>query len=268
LLDRCDRIDQIISRIGRLEAAQSELGLALSSSSEREMLARLAKNITRHAGFVEQAHRELLVIGRSGYGDALIECAPLAHARPMRDLLFETYVAWAEQRNYRMLLIREPMSDDEPLMMAIFGAYAYGYLRGEAGHHRLRIEQDTYTAKVGVAEIIASTASGVPLSVQKALKQMGQLGHRVRSRVELRNSAFVVQNAGSLAESRELAEAYGPSWIGAAQNPDTIVRRYDQMPFLLKDHLTGTHTGRAEILQPQPFHELLCQRIDVVSSAK
>ena len=50
-------------------------------------------------------------------------------------------------------MVREPMSDDEPVMVAIFGPYAYGYLRGEAGHHRLRTERDAFVAKVHVASL-------------------------------------------------------------------------------------------------------------------
>jgi len=40
------------------------------------------------------------------------------------------------------------------------------------------------------------------------------------------------------------------------------VRRYDLEPFLVRDFLTDTTTGRAEVLQPTPFHELLCKRIE------
>lgn len=41
-----------------------------------------------------------------------------------------------------------------------------------------------------------------------------------------------------------------------------MVRRYDLEPFLVRDFLTGTTTGRADVLHPEHFHELLCARID------
>jgi len=75
-----------------------------------------------------------------------------------------------------------------------------------------------------------------------------------------------VQNAGSLAENRELAEELAPSWIAATAQPEAVVRRYDLEPFLVRDFLTGTSTGRDDILRPEPFHELLCERIDVSRS--
>jgi hypothetical protein len=145
-------------------------------------------------------------------------------------------------------------------MVAIVGPYAYGYLRGEAGHHRLRAERDAFVAKVHVAALNSATGS-VVFSGQKALKQVGQYGGRVRSRVEVAGGEFVVQNAGSLTENRELAEEFAPSWLGIAIDPDRVVRRYDLEPFLVRDFLTDTSTGRADTLHPDPFHQLLCKRI-------
>jgi hypothetical protein len=164
-------------------------------------------------------------------------------------------------------MIREPMSDDESVMIAVVGPYAYGYLRGEAGHHRLRTERDTFVAKVGVAAL-GDPAERVTISVQKALKQVGQYGGRVRSRVEVAGSEFAVQNAGSLAESRELAEEFAPSWLSAVSQSHTVVRRYDLEPFLVRDFLTGITTGRADILRAEPFHQLLCDRIDAGRSGE
>ena len=261
LLEACDQIDRVTERLDRLQRDQAEFSAALTLSVEREDLVRLAERLQRHAGYVAQAHRELLAMGGNAYGDALIEIAPIGRARPARDLLYGTYTAWAEHRKYRVLMVREPMTDDEPVMVAIVGPYAFGYLRGEAGHHRLRTDRDTFVAKVGVA-LLGTPAGAVTLSVQKALKQIGQFGGRVRSRVELAGGGFVAQNAGSLAENRELAAEFAPSWSSAAEQPENVVRRYDLEPFLVRDFLTGTSTGRADILHAEPFHRLLCERID------
>jgi ATP-dependent Clp protease ATP-binding subunit ClpC len=267
LLEACDQIDRVTERLDRLQRDQAELSAALTLSVEREELVRLAERLQRHAGYVAQAHRELLAMGGNAYGDALIEIAPIGRARPARDLLYGIYTAWAEHRKYRLLMVREPMTDDEPVMVAIVGPYAFGYLRGEAGHHRLRTDRDTFVAKVGVA-LLGTPAGAVTLSVQKALKQIGQFGGRVRSRVELAGGGFVAQNAGSLAENRELAAEFAPSWSSAAEQPENVVRRYDLEPFLVRDFLTGTSTGRADILHAEPFHRLLCERIDVGWAAK
>lgn len=144
-------MDRVIERVRRLHGDHAEISTALSRAVEREELARLAERLQRHADYVTQAHRELLVIGLAAYGDALIEIAPIGRAQRARDLMYETYAAWAEHRKYRVLVVREPMTDEEPVMIAVFGPYAYGYLRGEAGHHRLRAERDTFVAKVSAA---------------------------------------------------------------------------------------------------------------------
>jgi hypothetical protein len=202
----------------------------------------------------------------AGYGDVLVEITPIGRGRPARDLVHETYIAWAEHRKYRVLMVREPMADHEPIMIAVFGPYAYGYLRSEAGHHRLRTERDTFVAKVRVAPL-GDASGGVAYSSQKALKQVGQLGGRVRSRLEVAGTEFVVQNAGSLAENREFAEAFAPSWRSGPAQPEAVVRRYDLQPFLVRDFLTGTTTGRTDILHAEPFHQLLCARIDAGQKA-
>jgi hypothetical protein len=208
---------------------------------------------------------ELLLIGRDGFADALLEIQPIGKARATRDLLYKTYMAWAQERKYRVKMVREPMSDDEPVMIACIGAYAYGYLRAEAGHHRLRTVRDTFVAKVSVAAL-GGAAESVSIAAQRALKQVGQYGGRVRSRVEVAGGEFVVQNEGSLVENRELADALAPAWLSAAIHLDKVVRRYDLEPFLLRDFLTDTTTGRTDILQPEPFHELLCKRVEAAQS--
>lgn len=107
-----------------------------------------------------------------------------------------------------------------------------------------------------------NAAGNVTIAAQKALKQVGQYGGRVRSRVEVAGSEFVLQNDRSLGENRELAEEFAPSWRGATIQSDKVVRRYDREPFLIRDFLTETTTGRSDVLQPEPFHDLLCQRIE------
>jgi ATP-dependent Clp protease ATP-binding subunit ClpC len=267
LLESCDRMDRVIERMARLQGDQAEINTALSGAQKREELSRLTERIQHHAGYVAHARRELLSLGSAGFPDALLEIRPIGKARAARDLLYKTYAAWTAERKYRMLMIREPMSDDEPVMIAVVGPYAYGYLRREAGHHRLRTERDTFVAKVGVAAL-NDAAKGVAISAQKALKQTGQYGGRVRSRVEVADSEFVVQNSGSLAQNRELAEEFAPSWLSAESQSPTVVRRYDLEPFLVRDFLTGATTGRADILHAEPFHQLLCDRIDAEMEAR
>jgi hypothetical protein len=216
---------------------------------------------------VDQAHRELLRIGQEGYSDALLEIRPIGAARPARDLLYRTYTAWAKERKCPLRMVREPLDDDEPVMFAVSGPYAYGYLAGEMGLHRLRSGEDTAVVKVTVAAMStasrAAASQPITVAVQKHFRQVGQYGGAVRSRIELAGSGLVLQNADGVAENRELAQELAPLWPGAdGASLHGVVRRYDLEPFLLRDFRTGIKSGRADSLQPEPFHELLCKRID------
>ena len=266
VLENCDQIDRVIERIDRLQGDQLEISAALLACTNRDALSRIADRALLHVDYVAQAHRELRLLGRDGVHDALLEIRPIGHAKEIRDLLYQIYTSWADERKYRLRTIREPMTNDEPVMIYVAGPYAFGYLRDEAGMHRLRTERETRVAKVSVAAFNCSTAS-ISLSNQKALKQIGQYGGRVRSRVEVAGSEFVVQNSATVADNRELAAEFAPSWLAAANRPDTVVRRYDIEPFLVRDFLTATTSGRTETLRAAHFHRLLCKRIDVSREA-
>jgi len=80
----------------------------------------------------------------------------------------------------------------------------------------------------------------------------------------LSGAGFVLQNELTIAENRELAREIAGSWQ-RPRSSDAIVRRYDLEPFLLKDHLTGSSSGRRSSLKPAEFHELLCKRVDVAA---
>ncbi|HKY89940.1 MAG TPA: AAA family ATPase, partial [Nevskiaceae bacterium] len=266
VLEACDRLDRVIGRIDRLQEAQASLAATVAKAPRRDELPALAERVRRHSAQLVQAQIELQALGEDGYPDVLLEVQPIGRARQVRDLLHRVYSDWAKERQYTVDVIREPMQDDEPVMLLLRGPYAFGYLRGEAGHHRLRAGDDTSVAKVAIASLGSSEAP-IAISVQRALKQSGQYGGRVRSRVELAGGRFVVQNAGTLAENRELAARTAPSWLQASSQNDRVVRRYDLEPFLVRDFLTDTSSGRADALHPLAFHQLLCRRIGALRQA-
>ena len=261
VLESCDRLDRVTGRLAWLQREQQDISAVLAKSEKREEWSRVADRVRRHADAVEQARTELLLLGFTGLRDALVEIRPIGRARPARDLLYETYAAWASERKYRVVMVREPMSDDEPVAFALVGPYAFGYLGGEAGHHRVRREDDAQVARVSVVAV-DGIASVVTHSFQKALKQVGQYGGKVRSRIELAGNGFVAQNERTLLENRALIEEFASAWSKMTVS-EKVVRRYDLEPFLVRDFLTETTTGRSDALRPDSFHELLCQRIEI-----
>jgi hypothetical protein len=74
-------------------------------------------------------------------------------------------------------------------------------------------------------------------------------------------SDLFIQNDRTLAENRSVAGSVVASYLDQKRDDETEVRRYDSDPFLLKDHLTGS-TGRADVLSPDKFHDLLCRRVE------
>ena len=94
VLESCDRLDRVTERLVWLEREQEEISAVLAQSEKREEWSRLADRVRRHASAVEQARMELLLLGSAGLRDALVEIRPIGRARPARDLLYQTYVAW------------------------------------------------------------------------------------------------------------------------------------------------------------------------------
>src|SRR5688572_8547191 len=260
---RIDDIKEVLARLeslnARLEAMSQEL--RQPSTRQLEFIGRSFEEAGEQLTLVE---RELVHMGADGKSDILIAIAPIGSAANLRDLLFETYRSWAKERGYRLQLLADPLDDVEPIFASVEGPYAFGYLQHEHGVHRLRDGEDHRAVRVMVAPW-THASSEVAFGRQRALKQVGKFGAKIRAHVEVvSESGFVLQNDRTIAENRELAREIAGSWQ-KPRSSDIVVRRYDLEPFLLKDHLTGISSGKRSSLRPVEFHELLCKRVDVAS---
>ncbi len=263
-------VSRTLGRIEGLREQLDNLNAALENAAGQFDFERLSREVSWLETAVARAWRELLRMGRDGEWDAIVEIMPLGPAGagpslPARQLLFDTYRKWATGRGMRIEMLHEPMSDEEPVTFGVRGDFAYGLLRLEAGHHRLREGETSSVARVRIAPW-TDRASEIEFLSHRALKKTGQFGGRVRSRLEVAGMNLVLQNDKTLAENRELAADVAPSWALAPPAKDQVVRRYDLKPFLMRDYLTGTTSGRADALKPKHFHELLCQRVDEEAS--
>ncbi len=143
------------------------------------------------------------------------------------------------------------MTSDEAIAIALRGHFAHGYVKREAGHHRVRRQRESSVARVSVAPL-SNRAGPVEFGEQRPLKAVGQLGGKIRSRVAVLGTKLVLQNAHTLSENRELARDIAPSWPREQPPTMPMVRRYDLDPFLVRDYLTGSDFTRADILGPGP----------------
>jgi peptide chain release factor 2 len=84
-----------------------------------------------------------LLGGEHDAGNAIVEIHPGAgglEAQDWAEMLLRMYLRWCERRGYRKELIEYQPGEGAGLKSATFtveGAYAYGYLKAEAGVHRL-----------------------------------------------------------------------------------------------------------------------------------
>ncbi len=263
ILARQTRLMEVVSRVERLTAWVDELGSGAASQTTRSQLESLAAQLVHFEAARAAAQRELVRMSPEGYWDALVEIAPTGGGSEARDFMFKIYATWARDRRLKLMMVREPMAADEPIMFAARGHFPYGYLKLEAGYHRVRQKQEVSVARVAIVPWLDRTAP-TEFGGQRALKAVGQLGGKIRSRVEVSGSSLVLQNDRTLNENRELARDLAPSW-GLHQpvaSRARMIRRYDLKPFLVRDYLIGQDFARADILAPKLFHELLCARVD------
>jgi hypothetical protein len=258
-------IDEIKSVLTRLESLQLQLEAIAKDIDRMPSAQQLELSETAFERAEQQlqvAERELMRMDADGKGDILVAIAPIGISTSLREMLFDAYRDWSKSRGYELQLLADPLAESDAVFFAVKGPYAFGYLQREQGVHRLRRGEEHEAVRVTVAAH-THALSDVKFGNQRALKQPGSFGDKIRSRVEVLTAPdFVLQNGLTINENRELAREIASSWQRCTSS-DAVVRRYDLEPFLLKDHLTGMTSGRRSILKPAEFHELLCQRVDL-----
>jgi peptide chain release factor 2 len=118
-----------------IEMAEAENDAAMVTDGENAMLG-LAKR-------AEQMRLESMLSGEADGNDSYIEIHAGAGGTESQDwasMLFRMYTRWAEQHNFKLQLIEESEGEGGGLKSAtlrVNGDNAYGWLKTEAGVHRL-----------------------------------------------------------------------------------------------------------------------------------
>ncbi len=112
-------------------------------SGDTDLEAELSRELDGFARAVHQLHIELLLSGELDENNAILAIHPGAGGTESQDwaqMLLRMYVRWAERAGYKVETLDLQGGDEAGIKSAtisVSGPYAYGYLKAEAGVHRL-----------------------------------------------------------------------------------------------------------------------------------
>ncbi|TMA43023.1 MAG: peptide chain release factor 2 [Deltaproteobacteria bacterium] len=122
---------------------EAQVFLELAEEGAPDALGELITKVEEvEHGLAELELRRLLG-GEHDAGNAIVEIHPGAgglEAQDWAEMLLRLYLRWCERRGFRAELVEFQPGEGAGLKSATFtveGSYAYGYLKGEAGIHRL-----------------------------------------------------------------------------------------------------------------------------------
>ncbi len=215
------RFDDVASRVAET-ANRAAAALKRKDAGAREALGR---DYVRAELALDRLEVELTAF------DECDDCAALVSIRVQgvgpRDAewleqIAKLYIAWAEAVRRPVEVLFEPVANDgsaEPLVvLRVDGPFAFGYLRAEAGTHRMRDEEQgnngtrtlSAVATVDVMPVGAldgESIGAIEFVTAEAVRARGQLLPKIRSLVVARADGHTVwlQNGHNVQENRALA---------------------------------------------------------------
>lgn len=139
-------IERNISRVTDFEQRQADLEATLDligAEDDAELQAELTQGIQTLETLLEHLRTEQLLSGEHDSRSAILGVNPGAGGTESQDwaqMLTRMFVRWAENKKFKVGTIDVQPGDEAGIKSAtlsIEGPYAYGYLKSEAGVHRL-----------------------------------------------------------------------------------------------------------------------------------
>ncbi len=139
-------IERELQRWTEIERRQGDLTAMLELAQEgadAELERELAADLARFEQSVNQLRVEMLLSGELDANNAIIAIHPGAGGTESQDwaqMLVRMYMRWAESKGFKVDTLDLLPGDEAGIKSAtlsITGPYAYGYLKAEAGVHRL-----------------------------------------------------------------------------------------------------------------------------------
>lgn len=139
-------IEREIRRITDLERRHEDLRAMVElaeESGDAALEAELNAELAHVEKAVDQLRIEWLLSGERDQSNAILEIHPGAGGTESQDwaqMLLRMYVRWSERQGYKVETLDLQPGDEagiKSVTLSIVGPYAYGYLKAEAGVHRL-----------------------------------------------------------------------------------------------------------------------------------
>lgn len=117
--------------------------MILNEEFSESLLQEAVNTLKSNTAFIEQTEIEILLNGKYDFNNALVTIHPGAggtESQDWGDMLLRMYRYWAEKSKFGFKIVDYLPGDEAGLKSAtieITGDFAYGYIKGEAGVHRL-----------------------------------------------------------------------------------------------------------------------------------
>lgn len=310
-ISRCnasvDKVKALSAEIEDLDA----LAEILSEEYDTELISEFYSRAEKLSKAIEDYQTVILLDGEYDAGDAILMVHSGAGGLDSQDwaaMLYRMYMRWAEIHGYKVRLIDE-LPDQEAgiksVTVTIEGDYAYGYLKGEQGVHRLvRISpfdaakrRHTSFASVEVVPVLPDTVEieirpeDIKMDTFRASGAGGQYVNRTDSAVRLTHIPTGIVVSCQIERSQHMNRATAMRVLRSKlfekqmrerqeQLADlqgdkrsiswgSQIRSYTLQPFqLVKDHRSGCEIGNVQAVLDGSIDELITAYLRFLKSGK
>ncbi len=143
--ERAD-LARIVTRVGELHRQASDLGVLLELAQEADdgsLDAEIAEGVARLQRELDEFELKVMLSGPHDAKAAILSIHPGAGGTESQDwaqMLMRMYLRWCERAGFKAEVVDLLPGEEAGIKSAtieVTGEYAYGYLKGEAGVHRL-----------------------------------------------------------------------------------------------------------------------------------